>query len=118
MFSGAGIILGRFGSEVIASNGIALTIGGLFFMVPLAVGNAAAVRVGNNVGANELIAAKYSSYFALRLAVICAIIASILIVTFAESLAGILNNNPKKIVVIDGTIQNTKSSLSKLIPNI
>jgi len=97
MFSGAGIILGRFGSEVIASNGIALTIGGLFFMVPLAVGNAAAVRVGNNVGANELIAAKYSSYFALRLAVLCAFISSILIIIFAESLAGILNNNPKVI---------------------
>ncbi len=94
MFSGAGIILGRFGSEVIASNGIALTIGGLFFMVPLAVGNAAAVRVGNNVGANELIGAKYSSYFALRLAVICAIIASILIVTYAEFLASLLNQNP------------------------
>ena len=97
MFSGAGIILGRFGSEVIASNGIALTIGGLFFMVPLAVGNAAAVRVGNNVGANELVGAKYSSYFALRLAVICAIIASILIVTYAEFLAGLLNQNPKVI---------------------
>ena len=34
MFSGAGIILGRFGSEVIAANGIAMTIGGLFFMIP------------------------------------------------------------------------------------
>jgi len=97
MFSGAGIILGRFGSEVIASNGIALTIGGLFFMVPLAVGNAAAVRVGNNVGAKELIAAKYSAYFALRLAVICAIIASILIVTYAEFLASLLNQNPEVI---------------------
>ena len=97
MFSGAGILLGRVGSEGIASNGIALTIGGLFFMVPLAVGNAAAVRVGNNVGANKLVDAKYSSYFALRLAVICAIIASILIVTYAEFLAGLLNQNPKVI---------------------
>ena len=66
-------------------------------MVPLAVGNAAAVRVGNNVGAKELIAAKYSAYFALRLAVICAIIASILIVTYAEFLASLLNQNPEVI---------------------
>ena len=95
MFSGTGIILGRFGSEVIAANGVALTIGGLFFMVPLAIGNAAAVRVGNNVGANKLIGAKYSSYFALRLATICALITSLLILINAEFLATILNSNPK-----------------------
>ena len=107
MFSGAGIILGRFGSEVIASNGIALTIGGLFFMVPLAVGNAAAVRVGNNVGANKLVDAKYSSYFALRLAVICAIIASILIVTYAEFLACLLYTSPSP---RDGLLSRMPSS--------
>jgi MATE family multidrug resistance protein len=95
MFSGTGIILGRFGSEVIAANGVALTIGGLFFMVPLAIGNAAAVRVGNNVGANKLIGAKYSSYFALRLATICALITSLLILINAEFLATILNSNPE-----------------------
>ena len=95
MFSGAGIILGRFGSEVIAANGIALTIGGLFFMVPLSIGNAAAVRVGNNVGAKNLKGAKYSSYFSLRLATVCALIMSLTIIVNAEFLSGLLNNNPK-----------------------
>ena len=95
MFSGAGIILGRFGSEVIAANGIALTIGGLFFMVPLSIGNAAAVRVGNNVGAKNLQGAKYSSYFSLRLATVCALIMSLTIIVNAEFLSGLLNSNPK-----------------------
>ena len=94
MFSGAGIILGRYGSEVIAANGIALTIGGLFFMVPLSIGNAAAVRVGNNVGAKNLLGAKYSSYFALRLATLCGALMSVLIILNAESLASIVNSNP------------------------
>ena len=97
MFSGAGIILGRFGSEVIAANGIALTIGGLFFMVPLSIGNAAAVRVGNNVGAGDLKGAKYSSYFSLRLATVCALIASFLIIINAEYMSGLLNDNPQVI---------------------
>ena len=97
MFSGAGIILGRFGSEVIAANGIALTIGGLFFMVPLSIGNAAAVRVGNNVGAKNFKGAKYSSYFSLRLATVCALIMSLTIILNAEFLSGILNSNPKVI---------------------
>ena len=95
MFSGAGIILGRFGSEVIAANGIALTIGGLFFMVPLSIGDAAAVRVGNNVGAKNLKGAKYSSYFSLRLATVCALIMSLTIIVNAEFLSGLLNSNPK-----------------------
>ena len=97
MFSGAGIILGRFGSEVIAANGIALTIGGLFFMVPLSIGNAAAVRVGNNVGAKNLKGAKYSSYFSLRLSTVCALIMSLTIILNAEFLSGMLNSNPKVI---------------------
>ena len=99
MFSGTGIILGRYGSEVIAANGVALTIGGLFFMVPLAIGNAAAVRVGNNVGANKFVGAKYSSYFALRLATICAVITSLLILINAEFLATILNSNPEVVSI-------------------
>ena len=95
MFSGAGIILGRFGSEVIAANGIALTLGGLFFMVPLSIGDAAAVRVGNNIGAKNMKGAKYSSYFSLRLATICALFMSLVIVINAEFLASLLNDNPK-----------------------
>ena len=97
MFSGAGIILGRFGSEVIAANGIALTLGGLFFMVPLSIGNAAAVRVGNNVGASDMKGAKYSSYFSLRLATICALFMSFIIVFNAEFLASLLNDNKEVI---------------------
>jgi len=97
MFSGAGIILGRFGSEVIAANGIALTIGGLFFMVPMSIANAAAVRVGNNVGANNMPGAKYSSYFSMRLATFCALFMSLMIILNAESMASLLNNNPKVI---------------------
>ncbi len=97
MFSGAGIILGRFGSEVIAANGIALTLGGLFFMVPLSIGNAAAVRVGNNVGASDMKGAKYSSYFSLRLATICALFMSFIIVFNVEFLASLLNDNKEVI---------------------
>ena len=99
MFSGAGIILGRFGSEVIAANGIAMTIGGLFFMIPLSIGNAAAVRVGNNVGANNMKGAKYSSYFSLRLATLSALAMSIVIITNAELLSSLLNDNPEVIAL-------------------
>ena len=48
-----------------------------FLWFLLSIGNAAAVRVGNNVGANNMKGAKYSSYFSLRLATICALFMSL-----------------------------------------
>ena len=39
--------------------------------------------------------AKYSSYFSLRLATVCALIMSLTIIVNAEFLSGLLNSNPK-----------------------
>ena len=41
--------------------------------------------------------AKYSSYFSLRLATVCALIMSLTIILNAEFLSGMLNSNPKVI---------------------
>ncbi len=98
MFSGAGILLGRLGSDVIAAHGIALNIGGLLFMVPLAVGNAAAVRVGNNIGSGNPIAAKYSSYFSMRLAVLLGMINSLLLILFSEVLISNIYTSQSEVI--------------------
>ena len=68
-------------------------------MIPLSIGNAAAVRVGNNVGANNMKGAKYSSYFSLRLATVCALMMSLTIIINAEFLAGLLNDNTEVIAL-------------------
>ena len=70
-----------------------------FLWFLLSIGNAAAVRVGNNVGANNMKGAKYSSYFSLRLATICALFMSLIIVLNAELLASLLNDNPEVIAL-------------------
>ncbi len=41
--------------------------------------------------------AKYSSYFSLRLATVCALFASFLIIINAEFMSGLLNDNPEVI---------------------
>ena len=84
MFAGASLTLGRLGSEVIAAHGISLNIGGIFFMVPLSIGLAAAVRVGNHVGAKNLIGARYSAFSSVRFGVICALISTFMILMFAD----------------------------------
>ena len=58
MFSGATLILGRLGADVVAAHGIAINIGGFLFMVPLSVGMAASVIVGNKIGEKNLVGAR------------------------------------------------------------
>ena len=84
MFAGASLILGRLGSEVIAAHGIALNIGGLFFMVPLSIGLAAAVRVGNLVGERSYHKARYSSFSSIKFGVIAALLNTFIILMFAD----------------------------------
>jgi len=79
MFSGASLILGKLGSDVIAAHGIALNIASLFFMIPLSIGLAAAVRVGNKVGAKELLSAQYSSFSAVKLGTIFGVITCLIL---------------------------------------
>ena len=50
MFSGAAVILSVLGEVVVAAHTVAINIASLFFMVPLAIGLAAATRVGNLLG--------------------------------------------------------------------
>ena len=52
-FAAVGLMMGTFGAVQVASHQIALNLAALTFMVPLGVSAAAAVRVGNAVGAAD-----------------------------------------------------------------
>ena len=84
MFSGSTLILGSLGSQVVAAHGIALNIGGLLFMVPMSIGLAAAVRVGNKVGEQDFRGARYSSFYAVKFGSSLGLINSFLLLLFAE----------------------------------
>jgi len=57
-FAVIGVLMGRLGSNELAGHQIALNLASLTFMVPLGVSAAAAVRVGNAVGARDMPAAR------------------------------------------------------------
>ncbi|HEY4132803.1 MAG TPA: MATE family efflux transporter, partial [Gemmatimonadaceae bacterium] len=52
-FGAIGLLMGLFGTTAIAAHQIAITLAAFTFMVPLGVGSASAVRVGNAVGAGD-----------------------------------------------------------------
>jgi MATE family multidrug resistance protein len=53
-FSLAGLLMGRFGSAVLAAHQVAITLAGTAFMIPLGLSMALTVRVGEAVGAEEI----------------------------------------------------------------
>ena len=68
-FSGATLLIGRLGVETVAAHQIAFNIVGVTFMVPLALGMAATIRVGFNVGANDFAGASRSAWVAASTAI-------------------------------------------------
>lgn len=89
LFSLTTLLLGRYGSEVVASHNISLSINGLFFMPALALGMASTIRIGFRVGAGELLEAKNTAVITLVAALGTAAFGSTVIFFFREDIVSI-----------------------------
>jgi multidrug resistance protein, MATE family len=69
LFLATGLTVGLFGSAQLAAHQIALNVASVTFMVPLAIGQAANVRVGYWSGAGAPLAARHAGFVALGLGV-------------------------------------------------
>lgn len=93
-FSLMGLLLGRFGPETIAAHQIVGNLNGLTFMVPLALGMATTIRVGFNVGANNLNQARLSALVALRAATLFAVVVGVLLLLLRFFLVSVFTTDP------------------------
>ena len=89
VFSAITLLIARLGVEAVAAHQIAMNIGGITFMVPLALGMAASVRVGFNVGAGDLPGARRSGWVAVGSSVVFAVLAAALVFALREFLVGL-----------------------------
>lgn len=94
LFSLVTLLIGRLGVNAVAAHQIATNVGGLAFMVPMAIGMAVAVRVGYNVGAGNLDDARRSGWVALGVAVGFALLVGTLLYVFRGAIAGLYSNDP------------------------
>ena len=67
VFALTGALIGRFPAQYIAAHQIALNAASMTFMVPLGLGSAAAVRVGQAVGRGDAAAAARAGWMAIAL---------------------------------------------------
>ena len=87
LFLAIGLLVGRLGPAALAAHQIALTIVSVSFMVPLAIAQAANVRVGNRVGAGDPAGARRAGLVAIALAGGSEALAAIVLVLAPGTLA-------------------------------
>jgi MATE family multidrug resistance protein len=88
-FSAVALMIGRLGVESVAAHQIAGNVNGLTFMIPMALGTAATIRVGFNVGAGDLARARVAGFVALGASVLFAAMAALVLVVARGAIAGL-----------------------------
>ncbi len=88
-FSGATLLIGRLGVQTVAAHQIAFNIVGVTFMVPLALGMAATIRVGFNVGANDFAGASRSAWVATATATVWGVAFAVALMTWRYDLVAL-----------------------------
>jgi MATE family multidrug resistance protein len=69
LFSVSSLLVGRFGPVAVAAHQICLSVSALTFMVPLAISQAATVRVGFHMGAGAVVRARLAGFTAIGMGV-------------------------------------------------
>ena len=99
VFSAVSLMIGRLGVESLASHQIAMSVGGMTFMIPLALGMAATIRVGYNVGANDYLMARISGLVALGTSLILGFVTVTLVYVFRSEIAQLFTTDPQVIEI-------------------
>jgi MATE family multidrug resistance protein len=89
LFVAVQLLIGTLGVVALAANQIAFTAGGIVFMIPLALSQAAAARVGYNLGAGNIAAARQSGFVALSLTAVYMAVMATFMWTSSEAIVSV-----------------------------
>jgi MATE family multidrug resistance protein len=89
LFMAVQLLIGTLGVIALSANQIAFTFQGIVFMIPLALSHAAAARVGFNLGAGNLAAARQSGFVALALSAVYMAVMAAFMWTHSEGIVAI-----------------------------
>jgi MATE family multidrug resistance protein len=89
LFVAAAMLIGRLGPLPAAAHLIAINFSALLFMVPLGMGSAVTVRVGNAVGRGDLRAARYAGIVGMCIVVVGQCCNMVLMLVFPEYIVGL-----------------------------
>lgn len=102
LFAGSSLLMGYFGATALAAHQICLGVVSLVFMVPLAIGQAATVRVGFHIGAGAPAEARSAGFMALGIGVGFMVFSATALMLFVEPVFSLYldANDPQRDAVI------------------
>ena len=103
-FSVATILIGRLGVETVAAHQVAFSIIAVAFMVPLALGMAATIRVGFNVGAENRAAAQISAGVAVAATLVWSVVVAAALMLFRHDLVRLYSSEHEVVQMAAGLL--------------
>ncbi|TYB23224.1 MATE family efflux transporter [Aggregatibacter actinomycetemcomitans] len=103
LFALTSLFLSPLGADVVASHQIALNTGSFVFMLPMSLGMATTILVGQRLGEKSPEGAKQVTYSALVLGLFIAVITAFLIVILKEQIANIFVKDAE-VIAMAGTL--------------
>ena len=99
LFSATALVMGRFGVDATAGHQIALNLASLTFMIPLGCGMALTVRIGQSVGANQIMNAKKQGQLGIQLCTAITIVSALFLWLFGKQLAELYTDDTAVITI-------------------
>ncbi|WP_165174956.1 MATE family efflux transporter [Desulfovibrio sp. ZJ369] len=94
LFALSAILLAPLGTVMVAGHQIVMNFSALVFMIPLAVGMTATIRVGHYLGAGKVARARLAARTALALSVVFALLIALCAIVFRHGIVLIYNDDP------------------------
>ena len=95
----ATLMVGTFGAVALAGNQVAMSVGGLLYMVPLGIAGAVAIRVAQERGAGNVGALRPITWAALGLGTVWLSAAAIVLGVYGRTVAGWITSEPEVITI-------------------
>jgi multidrug resistance protein, MATE family len=97
VFAAASALAGRIAPLAAAANQVVLNIAGFIFMIPLGLGSAAAVRVGQAIGRRDIAGMRRAGWTALGIASTVMVLSAVMFFAIPETLIRIYSSDPSVI---------------------
>lgn len=101
-FQAMAMMAGHLGEDSLAAHSMVMQVVSLVFMVPLGIGIASSVRVGNLIGARDPLGAQRTAHVALAATGIFMAVVSVIFVVFRNDLPHIFTHEPKLVAIAAG----------------
>ena len=92
VFLATGMLMGLLGAAALGAHQLVLNCAGISFMVPLALGQAATVRVAYELGAGRAFAARHAGFTALALGIAFMAVSAALLTAFPQTIISVYVN--------------------------